>query len=138
MITEIENSPLIVVVDDDWQPLAGTTDRLVWSLTLHTDDGPTLSAPQFGIEVGTAVQGDDLDEQVGSLVKGMMQHLVSLHRALRELPDAYLNEVERIQIQLFERVVFPWFAGAMAISPGAWDAPEAVVRSATKGHDQLV
>ena len=79
--------------------------------------------PQFDIEA--TLDDDDGGLEVGTTraVERVLQELMAFYRALRELPESYINEVERAQLGLLEHTVFPWLFATMGASPSYFTLP---------------
>lgn len=133
----IKDSPLLLVLDESWEPFAGDTDQIIWAVR-WPDGVVEIEAPQFGITADAEVVNDDFELAVDHALRRLMVRLTQYHQALRELPEDYLTEVERAQLNLFENLLFPWFARVVVGSPSGWDVPRDMLDQATSRPRHLV
>lgn len=122
---------VLVFVNEDWRAHAGSDRVLIWSLELDGDDDEVVCLPQLGIEVDLV--GDD-EDAVARAVQEAFRRAVEYYRALIELPESYINEVEAAQLNLFHTILFPWFSTEIASKPGSWTVPDDLVPTGQRGR----
>ena len=105
--------PLLIIPAAD-RTYGERTDVII--VEVDFDEGATwLTLPQFGIEIcGDSNEG---------LMTDLFRRILSFYAGLRDLPQNYINDVEREQIALIEELFLPWLAVTIAKNPAYFAAP---------------
>lgn len=84
----------------------------------------TLELPQFGIELYADEREDEPQQWAANAFRVAVQRMLAFYRALTELDDEYITEVEQAQQRIIERVLLPWLARTLAKNPALVVVPE--------------
>lgn len=98
---------------------SGATDA-VYVEQAREDGMAWLVLPQLGIEVC----GKEVDEQ---LLTDLVRRILAFYAGLRELPEEFVNEVERAQIALIEERFLPWLGAELGKHPTYFTLPGGTV-----------
>ncbi len=79
-----------------------------------------LHMPQFGIRFWMDLHS----ASEGAVLDTFARRILMFYAGLRDLPDDFINEVERCQIRLIEDVFLPWFALELGRNPKYVGLPE--------------
>lgn len=114
-VKQLEGTPFIVCIDEGRAPLPDSDDMIILS-AWKDPDGWWLALPQFDLEACEP-------ELSPASIENAIKRLLAFYDALSELPDEYINFVERQQMDIIERVLIPWFSRLMARNPAYWSTP---------------
>lgn len=104
------------------------TQVILVEVSLREDNQVHLHLPQFGIDC--SAEYDDDEAALATLIDQMAKRLLGFYRALTEVPDSYITEIEEEQIELLQDLVLPWVGVQLATSPSYWALPESAAQPA--------